>query len=64
MNEGDFGEADFPQEKKGFNTRIKCFGTIKSMEKRYILFEDNDGFPYLIDKKDFIFTKTKRNEKT
>ena len=57
MNEGDFGRARFPQEKKGFATVIDCFGVIKSIEKKYILFEDNDGFPYLIDKKDFEFEK-------
>lgn len=55
MNEGDFGHARFPQIKKGFATTIDCYGTIKNIEDRYILFEDNDGYPYLVDKKDFEF---------
>jgi len=57
MNEGDFGRAKFPQEKKGFIGGIDAYGFIKSMDKGYVLFEDNDGFPYLVNKKDFQFTK-------
>ncbi len=57
MNINDFGRARFPQSKKGFITNIDTFGIIKSLEKKYILFEDNDGFLYLIDKKDFWFDK-------
>lgn len=61
MNEkyeiGDFGRAKFNQTKKGFETRIDCFGTIKAVEKKVVLFTDNDGFNYLIYKKDFEFEK-------
>jgi hypothetical protein len=64
MNEGDFGRAKFPQEKKGFVSGIDAYGTIKSIEKRYILFEDNDGFPYLVDKKDFQFANCEFKPKT
>ena len=51
----DFGRARFPQEKKGFKSGIDAFGIIKSIEKRYILFQDNDDYLYLIDRKDFQF---------
>ncbi len=56
-NINDFGHATFPQNKKDFVTHINCFGTIKSIEKKFILFEDNDGFLYLIEKREFIFEK-------
>jgi hypothetical protein len=55
--EKDFGNARFPQNKKGFETFIDCFGTIESMDKKYVLFKDNDGYQYLIDRKDFKFEK-------
>lgn len=57
MKEGEFGHARFPQEKKGFKTVIDCYGTVKRVEKKYILFEDNDGYPYLVEKKEFLFEK-------
>ena len=57
MKEGEFGHARFPQEKKGFKTVIDCYGTVMSVEKKYILFEDNDGYLYLVKKKEFLFEK-------
>ena len=57
MKEGEFGHARFPQLKKGFLTIIDCYGTIKNVEKKYVLFEDNDGFPYLVEKKEFEFKR-------
>jgi len=57
MEIGDYGKAKFPIEKKGFKGGIVAYGVIKSIEKKYILFEDNDGFPYLIERKDFEFKK-------
>ncbi len=57
MNDNDFGHAHFPQEKKGIKTAVDCYGTIKKIEKKFVLFEDNEGFIYLIDKKEFQFEK-------
>jgi hypothetical protein len=54
---GQFGRARFSQNKKGFVTSIDAFGIIKSMDKKYILFEDNDNYQYLVNKKDFRFDK-------
>jgi hypothetical protein len=59
MNEyqiNSFGHAHFVIEKKGKTTPIDCYGVIKAVEKKYILFEDNDKFPYLVEKAKFQFT--------
>lgn len=50
-----FGHACFISEKKGMVTPIDCFGTIKAIEKKYVLFQDNDGFLHLIEKGKFQF---------
>jgi hypothetical protein len=54
----DYGEGRFPVSRKGCRRFITAFGTIKAIEKRVIMFTDNDNFSYLIDKKDFTFNKT------
>lgn len=59
MNEyqiNSFGHACFVIEKKGKVTPINCYGTIKAIEKKYILFSDNDNFLYLVEKSKFQFT--------
>jgi hypothetical protein len=55
----DFGHALFTVEKKGIIIPVDCYGTIKAIEKKYILFEDNDNFPYLIEKAKFLIEKAK-----
>lgn len=55
MEVGDFGHAIFIAEKKDYNVPTDCFGTIKMIENKYVLFEDNNGTPYLIEKKNFQF---------
>jgi hypothetical protein len=55
--EGDFGHAVFLYNRKCMEYSIDCYGTITSVDKKYIWFTDNDGFPYLISKKEFKFTK-------
>lgn len=52
-----FGEAHFPVSRKGCRRFITASGTIKAIEKKVLMFVDNDGFSYLIDRKDFTFTK-------
>lgn len=54
---GDWGEAKFKFEKKGFKGGLTCHGTIKSVEKKFVLFEDHDNFLYLVEKKNFVFEK-------
>jgi hypothetical protein len=49
---GLFGEAIRLQSKY---TRITAFGTIKELEPKFVLFVDNDGFPYLLNRKEFNF---------
>jgi hypothetical protein len=53
----DFGKAQFEVKKKGFKSDVIAFGTITGIEKKVVEFTDNDGFAYLIDKKDFKFEK-------
>lgn len=60
MNEkfeiGDFGHAHFPSGKfKGI--AFDLFGIVKTIEPKYILFEDNDNFLYIVRRKDFQFEK-------
>jgi len=62
MNESDFGHARIAQDKKGFKTVIDCYGTIKKIERKFVLFEDNDGYLYLVEKKDFVFEKKRCSE--
>ena len=52
-----FGEAHLIVDKKGYRRGITCTGVIKAIEKKFILFLDNDGFLYLVEKKDFQFTE-------
>jgi hypothetical protein len=54
---GDFGKAKIITCKKGFSTCITCFGTIKEVSLKCLLFQDNDDFEYLVSKKDFEFEK-------
>ena len=54
---GDFGEGSFKFTKKGFNGGITAYGTIKDIDGKYLIFEDNDGFPYLVKKDKFNFKK-------
>lgn len=56
-NAGDWGNASFKFEKKGFKGGIECHGTIKSVEKKFVLFEDHEGFLYLVEKNKFQFKK-------
>jgi len=50
---GDYCEAHFPLAKKGIKRKITCTGTITEIEKNYLSFVDNDGYEYIIHKKDF-----------
>ena len=52
---GDFGLAKFAIDKKGFKGPIETYGRIKDIDGKYILFVDNDEFPYLIRRDKFIF---------
>jgi hypothetical protein len=61
---GQFGEATFRTNKKGFSSRITCHGTIKAVEKKVLWFTDNDGFDYLVDRKHFSFEKKEFEVKT
>jgi len=54
---GMTGEGRFRYERKGFHGYIRAFGKILDIDGRYLLFEDNDGFPYLVRKDKFEFTK-------
>ena len=53
----DFGEAHLVYEKNCVRAAVTAFGTIQAIEKKFILFKDNDGYLYLVAKKDFTFTK-------
>jgi len=59
MNEkhepGMQGYVRIPLSKKKFIGGITCHGTIIEVDKEYILFQDNDGFEYLIAKNKFKF---------
>jgi len=53
----DFGHAVFKAEKNNYNVPTDCYGTIKMIENKYVLFEDNNGTPYLVEKKKFQFER-------
>jgi hypothetical protein len=56
---GDYGKGSFKYEKKGFKGGLTAMGIIKDMDGKYLLFEDNDGFNYLVKKDKFEFEKEK-----
>lgn len=56
-NTGDFGEAHLVTEKRGIKRGITCSGTIQAIEKKFVLFKDNDGYLYLAERSLFEFTK-------
>jgi hypothetical protein len=56
----DFGCASLIVEKKGTKRGITCFGTIQAVEKKFILFKDNDDYLYLCEKKNFNFEKCEK----
>lgn len=60
---GQFGHARFPQSKKGFNTTIDAFGWVRGIDKKLVFFEDNDGFPYLAEKRNFVFEAVEFKDK-
>jgi hypothetical protein len=67
MNEysaGDFGEATFRTNKKGFSSRITTYGTIKAVEKKVLWFTDNDGFDYLVERRHFEFERKEFEDKS
>jgi hypothetical protein len=59
-NVGDFGEAHLIVEKKGCKRGITCTGTIQAIEKKFILFKDNDDYLYLAEKATFEFKHEKK----
>ena len=56
----DFGHAHLSYEKKSFKSGVNCYGTIIMMDKKFVWFTDNEGYPYLINRKDFIFERKTR----
>jgi len=56
---GDFGQAHFPFEKKDFKGGIRAFGKIVDLDGKYVLFVDNEDYPYLVRKDKFEFIKQK-----
>jgi len=63
-NVNDFGEAHFYQEKKGCRRGITCSGTIQAIEKKFILFKDNEDHLYLAERSTFKFVKSIFEDKT
>ena len=58
---GDFSEAHLIVTKNGCKRGVTCYGTIEAIEKKFILFKDNEGYLYLAERSTFEFTK---HEKT
>lgn len=52
---GQFGMAHIIIESRGVKRGISCAGHIQMIEKKYILFKDNDDFLYLVEKNNFEF---------
>lgn len=61
---GDFGHAVFKAEKGTWPVPTDCFGTIQMIDKKYVWFADNNGTPYLVEKKSFQFEKWEFVNKT
>jgi hypothetical protein len=49
----DFGEAKLIVEKRGDKREIICSGRITMVDKKMIWFTDNEGYPYLVERKNF-----------
>ena len=54
-NIGDFGQASFKMKKRGCETGFCGYGTIIDQDDRFVLFQDNDEFEYVIAKAKFNF---------
>ncbi len=53
---GSFGEAKLIVEKRGDKREIICSGRITMVDKKMVWFTDNEGYPYLVERKNFQFT--------
>ena len=60
---GDFGRATFKSKKGKYEVGINCYGTITMLDKKFVWFTDNEGYAYLIAKKEFTFTKEDKKVK-
>ena len=54
---GDTGKASFKYQKKDFKGGVTANGTIRAVEIDYVMFEDNDGYLYLVKRDEFNFEK-------
>ena len=63
-NVSDFGKAKFILEKNCVRRTMECYGTILMIEKKYVLFRDNDKYEYIIAKTDFQFAKCEFKDKS
>ena len=62
MEPNDFGRAQFPIRKNGGVFPIDTYGTIEMIEKNHVLFKDNDGFVYLVDRDEMQFSKETKTQ--
>ena len=49
---GDFIEAEFIWRREGVKNWMHIFATVTDVDRYYILFTDNEGQQYLIQKRD------------
>jgi hypothetical protein len=61
---GDYGWAHFYTKCKNKITGFSCYGTIARIEKKFLLFIDNDDLEYITEKKTFEFTQCERGKET
>jgi len=62
--EDDFGEARIIRRQNDEINPLTCYGTIEiiQLQKKKVVFKDNDGYLYMVAMEDFQFTKKERNE--
>ena len=60
LKPGDFCHFQFTQWPKGLETPMDLYGTVIIVYEGAILIEDNDGYPYLVLKKDIRYERAKK----
>jgi len=61
---GQFGEISFTRDMDDYTHVLTIFhGTIKMIDKKYVLVADNNDTPYLIERKNFQFKACKFENK-
>ena len=56
----DYGWAHFYTKSKGITQGFSMFGTVMKIEKKYLLFVDNDDIEYYAERSSFKFERKEK----